>query len=245
VLATSREPLRAEGEWRHRLAPLEFPCDAINLSANEALQYSALQLLSERVSAAADDYTIADGDIPAMVKICRRLDGVPLALELAAGRIAVLGSKGLAERLNDCFALLVQGHRNALPRHQTLRAVFDWSYALLTKAQQEILRRLVVFRGGFTMEAACAAAADGDLTSGDIVQGIANLVDKSFIAADVSGNVTYYRLPEMARSYALQLLQGSSECEQASRLHTSYYRELFEHTRSGMVVRSNAASAAD
>jgi len=216
VLATSREPLRAKDEWRHRLAPLEFPLDSIDLTASDALQYSALQLFSERALAAADDYTIEDGDIPSLVEICRRLDGVPLALELAAARVGVLGTRSLAARLNDCFALLVQGHRTALPRHQTLRALFDWSYALLTTAEQMVLRRLAAFRGDFTLEAACAIVVDAELSPNDVVQCIVNLVDKSLIAADIGGNVTYYHLLELTRSYAFQVLQDSGEREQAA-----------------------------
>jgi predicted ATPase/DNA-binding winged helix-turn-helix (wHTH) protein len=217
VLATSREPLRAEGEWRHRLAPLEFPRSAIDLTASDALRYPALQLVSERALAAADEYTVEDDDIPALVEICRRLDGVPLALELAAVRIAVLGTRGLAARLDDCFTLLIDGRRTSLPQHQTLRAAFDWSYALLTEVEQRILRRLVVFPGDFTMEAACAAVAECQLTPDDIVQGIVDLVDKSLIAVDISGHVPRYRLPEMTRGYALRMLRETGEREQVSR----------------------------
>lgn len=214
VLATSREPLHAEGEWRHRLASLEFPRDAINLTASDALQYSALQLFCERALAATDDYAIEDGDVPSLVEICRRLDGVPLALELAATRTCVLGTKDLAARLNDCFTLLVLGQRTASPRHRTLRALFDWSYVLLTKAEQLLLRRLAVLQGDFTMETACAVVADAKLSTHTIVHGIADLVDKSLIAADVSGNVTYYRLLEMTRSYALNVLPDNDKEEQ-------------------------------
>src|SRR6202012_804552 len=119
-------------------------------------------------------------------------------------------------RLNDCFALLIQGRRTALPQHQTLRAGFDWSYALLTMAEQLILRRLVAFRGVFTLEAACALVADAELSPNDVVQGIVNLVDKSLVVANIGENVTHYRLLEMTRSYASQVLQDSGEREQAA-----------------------------
>jgi predicted ATPase/DNA-binding winged helix-turn-helix (wHTH) protein len=195
VLATSREPLRAEGEWRHRLAPLEFPPGAVDLKASDALRYSALQLFSERALAAADDFTFEDCDTPALVEICRRLDGVPLALELVAAHIGALGAKSLATRLDDRFTLLIEGRRSALPRHQTLRATLDWSYSLLPQAQQVILRRLAVFRGDFTTQAARAVAADTGLTPDDIIHGIANLVDKSLVAA-TNGSRQFNRILE-------------------------------------------------
>jgi predicted ATPase/DNA-binding winged helix-turn-helix (wHTH) protein len=245
VLATSREPLRAEGEWRHRLAPLEFPRDAINLAASDALRYPALQLFSERATAAADDYTIDDGDIPALVEICRRLDGVPLALELVAAHIGVLGVKNLAARLDDRFALLIQGRRTALPRHQTLRATLDWSYALLPAPEQVILRRLAVFRGDFTMQAARAVAADAALTPDDVVHGIANLVDKSLLVADIGSNITYYRLLEMTRGYTLRVLHDSGEREHVTLLHADYYRELLAHAGVGAAARTKVEWAAD
>ncbi len=134
ILATSREPLRAEGEWLHRLSSLELPPRSDNLTLDEALQYSSVQLFNERALAIIDGFALDDDGIAPVLEICHRLDGVPLALELAAARVDVFGVKGLAARLDDRFTLLTSGRRTALPRHQTLRATMDWSYELLTTA---------------------------------------------------------------------------------------------------------------
>jgi len=160
LLATSREPLRAEGEGLHRLASLVIPPEGADLTAGEALRYSAVQLFTERVMAIVDGFALTDDDVPAVLEICRRLDGVPLALELAAARVDAFGLAALAARLDDRFALLSKGRRTALPRQQTLRATMDWSFTLLPHLQQVILRRLAVFRGDFTMDAAASVTGD-------------------------------------------------------------------------------------
>ena len=237
LLATSREPLRAVGEWRHRLTPLEFPPHASGLAAEDALQYPAVQLFNERAVATADEFMLKDSDVPALVEICRRVDGVPLALELAAAHVGVLGIRGLAERLDDRLALLIQGRRTALPRHQTLRATLDWSYALLPSGEQVILRRLAAFQGEFTMEAASAVATDAEISSDDVVNAIASLVDKSLVSADIGGDVTYYHLLEMTRSYAHERLVGGGERDRVMRRHAEYFRELFAASQPGADVR--------
>jgi DNA-binding winged helix-turn-helix (wHTH) protein len=147
ILATSREPLRAEGEWLHRLAPLELPPQAeASPTAAEALSYSAVELFNERATAATDSFVLDDTDVPAVLEICRRLDGVPLALELAAARVDTFGVRGLAARLDDRFAVLTSGRRTALPRQQTLRATIDWSYDLLPEPERRLLRHLGLVR---------------------------------------------------------------------------------------------------
>jgi predicted ATPase/DNA-binding winged helix-turn-helix (wHTH) protein len=237
ILATSREPLRTDAEWRHRLAPLEYPREAAGLSVDKVLQYSAVQLFNERASAVADDFVIGE-NIPAVVEICRKLDGVPLALELAAAHVDVLSVQELAARLDNRFALLIQGRRTALPRHQTLRATLDWSYGLLPEAEQVILRRLSVFRGDFTMDAAVAVAADAQLTRAHVVNAIANLVDKSLLAADIGGDVTWYRLLELTRVYASHKLQESGEYERVMHLLAGHMRDVFAGSEAGAVERS-------
>jgi predicted ATPase len=142
VLSTSREPLRAEGEWVHRLTSLELPPRSDDLTPESALQYSAVQLFDERARAIADGFALDGDDIAPVIEICHRLDGMPLALELAAARVDVFGVKGLAARLGDRFTVLTSGRRTALPRHHTLRAAIDWSYELLPEAEQLILRPL-------------------------------------------------------------------------------------------------------
>jgi predicted ATPase/DNA-binding winged helix-turn-helix (wHTH) protein len=225
ILTTSREPLRAEGESLHRLAALEVPPALADLGADDALRYSAVQLFDERASAALDGFTLADADIPAVLEICRRLDGIPLALELAAARVGVFGIRELAAHLDDRFQLLTSGRRTALPRHQTLGAALDWSYQLLPEEERVVLRRLSAFAGEFPLEAAIAVAADPDPS--DIVDCIANLVGKSLVAADPRGEVAQYRLLDTTRLYALDKLKSSGELQQAAQRHAEYYLAVF------------------
>jgi predicted ATPase len=192
--------LRAEGEWLHRLAPLELPPqEKTSPTAAEALGYSAVELFNERATATSDSFVFDDADAPAVLEICRRLDGVPLALELAAARVDTFGVGGLAARLDDRFGVLTSGRRTALPRQQTLRATIDWSYDLLPEAERVILRRLAVFRGPFTIAAAVAAVIDERINAADAIDGIANLAEKSLITTDITGDVTYHRLLDTTR----------------------------------------------
>ena len=147
ILATSREPLRAEGEWLLRLPSLEVPPERSGLTAAEALSFPAVELFNERATATLDGFDLADADIPIALEICRRLDGVPLAIELAAAQVDVFGVRGLAARLDDRLAVLTRGRRTALPRQQTLRATIDWSYELLSASERRLLCRLAVFSG--------------------------------------------------------------------------------------------------
>ena len=234
ILATSREPLRAEGEWLHRLGPLELPPQArTSPTAIEALGYSAVELFNERASATMDRFVLDDADVPAVLEICRRLDGVPLALELAAARVDTFGVVGLAARLDDRFGVLTSGRRTALPRQQTLRATIDWSYELLPQAERAILRRLAVFRGAFTIAAAVAVVIDERITATDAIEGIANLAEKSLIATDVTGNIAYRRLLDTTRLYALMKLAESGEIDGAQRRHAAYFRDALALPASG------------
>jgi predicted ATPase len=190
ILATSREPLRAEGEWLHRLAPLDLPPEAKNSpTAAEALGYSAVELFNERATATTDSFVLEDAEVPVVLEICRRLDGVPLALELAAARVDTLGVGEVAAQLDDRFGVLTSGRRTALPRQQTLRATIDWSYDLLPEVEQAVLRRLAVFRGAFTTNAAAAIVTDERIAATDAVEGVANLAEKSLITTDITGNI--------------------------------------------------------
>jgi predicted ATPase/DNA-binding winged helix-turn-helix (wHTH) protein len=234
ILATSREPLRAEGEWLHRLAPLELPPQArTSPTAIEALGYSAVELFSERASATMDRFVLDDADVPAVLEICRRLDGVPLALELAAARVDTFGVGGLAARLDDRFGVLTSGRRTALPRQQTLRATIDWSYELLLEAERVILRRLAVFRGAFTIAAAVAIVIDERITASDAIEGIANLAEKSLITTDITEDIACHRLLDTTRLYALLKLAESGEIDSAQRRHASYFRDAFALPASG------------
>ena len=175
ILATSREPLRAEGEIVYRLPPLEIPPASVDLTASDALTYPAVQLFVERVSSSAGGFELSDGDAPVVADICRKLDGIALAIELAAGRVDVFGLFGVAARLEDRVRLLTHGRRTALPRHQTLAATLDWSYDALSESEQAALRRLSIFAGSFTLDSAQAVAADDLVVSSDMVEVVARL----------------------------------------------------------------------
>jgi predicted ATPase/class 3 adenylate cyclase/DNA-binding winged helix-turn-helix (wHTH) protein len=238
ILVTSREPLRAEGEWLHRLASLELPPDSADPSAGEALQYSAVQLFNERAMAAVDGFTFDDANVAAVLEICRRLDGVPLALELAAARIDVFGVRELAAHLDDRFRVLTSGRRTALPRHQTLGATLDWSYQLLSEAERALLRRLAVFAGHFALEAAVAIAAD--IAPSEVVDHIGNLVAKSLVAADLRGETPRYRLLDTTRLYAFEKLRSAAELPEVARRHAEYYCGLFAHAEAESETRPQA-----
>src|SRR5215471_7400090 len=162
ILATSREPMRVSGEMLFRLAPLEMPEVSDGLTAPIALTYSAVQLFVERAAMCLGEFSLTDAHAPAVANICRRLDGIPLAIEMAAGRVDVFGIAGLADVLDDRFRLAMRGRRTALPRHQTLSTTLDWSYQLLPESERLVLRRLAVFAGFFTItEATGVLAEDG------------------------------------------------------------------------------------
>ncbi len=228
ILATSREPLRAEAEWLYRLVSLAVPPRSTAPTIEAALHYSAIELFVERAAASAGRFPFGPADLPAITEICRRLDGVPLALELAAAQVGVLSIKTLTARLDDPFAVLTNGRRTAPARHQSLRAAMDWTYDSLPQAEQLILQRLSVFRADFTMDAAIAVAADNHVSTADVFDGVRNLVMKSLVATDINGDPTFYRLLHTTRLYALERLAESGEPERLRRRHDEFYRELFE-----------------
>ena len=227
VMATSREPLRAAGEFVFRVPGLDVPAEDTRVT-EELLQSGAVRLFVAR-SRAANLHFATDAQIAAVIAaICRRLDGIPLAIELAAARTAALGVEGLAARLDDRFSLLTGGHRTALPRHQTLWATLDWSYELLPSAERTVLRRLGVFTGGFTLDTAGAVVSDAHLSASEVVECLANLVAKSLVSADLSRTTSSYRLLESTRAYALEKLTGDAEVDTIARRHAEYYRGLIE-----------------
>ena len=245
ILTTSREPLRAEGEWLLRLPPLGVPSASAPLSPIEALSFPAVELFNDRATAAAQDFVLSDDDVPYVLEICRRLDGMPLALELAAAQIEVFGAKGLAARLQNRLAMLTKGRRTALPRHQTLRAAIDWSYTLLTEPERVVLRRLAVFAGAFSLAAAGAVATSPDIPPWQVLDGLASLVAKSLVAAEVDGSVTRYRLLDTMRAYVLEKLDESGEREPLARRHAEYYRNVFERAEAEWEARPGVEWLAD
>jgi predicted ATPase/DNA-binding winged helix-turn-helix (wHTH) protein len=211
ILATSREPLRAEREHVHRLSPLESPSPSRRLTAAEAISFPAVQLFVECASASLGEFKLSDADAPTIATICRKLDGIPLAIEIAASRVHACGIGGLAARLEDGLGLLTSGRRTAQPRHQTMSATLDWSYGLLTEAEQTVLRRLAIFDGEFTLHAAAAVVADKEYPENKAIELTAELVTKSLIAADASDHEPRLRLLETTRAYALGKLTESGE----------------------------------
>jgi predicted ATPase/DNA-binding SARP family transcriptional activator len=227
VLATSREPLRAPGEYVYRVLPLEVPAEGTEDRA-DMLDAAAVQLFVARAQAVDLRFSLDARSAPITGAVCRRLDGIPLAIELAAARTATLGLEELAARLDDRFRLLTAGHRTALPRHQTLRATLDWSYELLAETERTVLRRLAIFVGAFTLEAASAVVTAAELGAPEALDSVTNLATKSLVVVESAGVVTGYRLLETTRAYALERLTASGELDRVARRHAEYYRDLFE-----------------
>lgn len=203
ILATSRESLRVGGEHVYRLAPLACPPSAVSASGEAAMRYPALQLFVDRIQASQVGFQLSDEDVPLAAEICRKLDGIPLALELAAGRVPVYGIKQTAMLLDGHFRLLWEGRRTAPPRLRTLGAAFDWSYDLLSAAEQAVLRRISVFAGSFTLEAAVAVAAPDESDRGFVIQALADLVSKSLMERQEAPMGTHYQLLDTTRIYGL------------------------------------------
>lgn len=224
ILATSRERLRAAGEWVHQLSPLEAPPESSTLSAEEVRGYPAVELFEERAAFALGGYQISDTDAPYVAEICRRLDGIALAIELAAGRLAGLGVQGLASSLEDCFSILTHGRRTALPRHQTLRATLDWSYRLLSPEDQAALRCLSVFNGSFTFEDA-AFVMSPLICFGEASDRLTSLLDKSLVVAKPEERRLRYRLLETTRAYGQDMLEESGEANRQRRRHAQRFLE--------------------
>jgi predicted ATPase/DNA-binding winged helix-turn-helix (wHTH) protein len=227
VLATSREPLAAEGEYVYRVPPMRLPPPGAR-RIEQIASYDAVRLLLARARAADPAFAPDDLAAAAVVTIVRRLDGIPLAIELAAARTASLGLHMLAARLDDRFRLLTAGRRTALPRHQTLRAMLDWSHDLLAARPRTLLRRLAVFVGSFTLEGADAVAGDEAFGAAEVMDGIADLVAKSLVSVDADGAVIRYRLFETTRRYALEKLAEAGELVAVARRHADFLRRRFE-----------------
>jgi predicted ATPase/DNA-binding winged helix-turn-helix (wHTH) protein len=228
ILATSREPLRAEAEHVHRLRPLATPTAGTRLTAAEAQAYPAVQLFVERAAASVDEFELSDADAPFVADICARLDGVPLAIEFAAARVDAFGVRGLASGLDDRFRLLTSARRTAVARHQTIRTTLDWSYELLPERERVVLQRLAVFAGAFSLDDACVVAACDEIPVSEIAEPVANLVAKSLVTADFGGSISRYRLLGMTRAYARDKLTENGALRHLARRHAEYYRDLFE-----------------
>jgi len=242
IMATSRQSLRASGEYLHRLLPLPSPPDAIGLTASEALTFPAVQLFADRAATGQQGFALSDENAPIVGEICRSLDGLPLAIELVATRFDAFGLLGLSLLLDDSRRLLSQSRRTTLLRHRTLAGALEWSYELLPRVERTILRRLSLFASPFTLEAASALAEDGEITTSDVISGVAQLVEKSLLSADVSGSITRYRLLNTTRAYALQKLADGGELEAITRRYAERLPGLFapSQAKGGMQPRKKS-----
>jgi predicted ATPase/DNA-binding SARP family transcriptional activator len=256
ILATSRVALGIAGELTYRVPSLSLPDtkQIQSISASDLAHYEAARLFIERATFSRPTFTVTDRDAPIVAQVCHRLDGIPLAIELAAARVKVLSIDQIAHRLDNCFQLLTGGNRTALPRHQTLRATMDWSYGLLSETEQMLLRRLSVFAGGWTLSAAEAVCADtlppaphlrGELSSvngglrgvrvpgirpDEILDLLTQLVDKSLVLAEEQDKEARYRLLETVRQYGREKLIEAGEVEVVSKRHLDWYLSLAERS---------------
>jgi predicted ATPase/DNA-binding winged helix-turn-helix (wHTH) protein len=244
VMATSREPLRAEEEHLYRVPPLAVPAEGTE-DIEDLLRYGAVRLFVSRVRATEPHFAPDQRIAAAVAAICRRLDGIALAIELAAARTAALGVEEVAAHLDDRFHLLTGGRRTALPRHQTLRSTLDWSYELLSEAERVVFRRLSIFAGGFALAEATAVAASGEIAASDVVDCVANLASKSLVMIDVSGATVRYRLLATTRARAREKLAESGELGQVVRAHAEHYRDLLERAQIEWETRPTVEWVAD
>jgi len=224
VLATSQELLRHPDEQVYRLGALALPGEITVASARES---GATELFIARVHSVESRFVLSDANVGAVIDICQRLDGIPLALELAAARVPLLGVEGVRERLDERFRLLTAGSRLALRRHQTLRAALEWSYSLLSQPEQAVFDRLGVFAGGFSLEAAQKLAADGVIDEWAVLDHLGALVDKSLVLVDVGGSARY-RMLETTRAFALERLAARNDTARIMRRHAETMLQLFE-----------------
>jgi predicted ATPase len=238
ILATSREPLHIPGEWVQQLPPLTLPPLSAVSSLKEAIQYPAVRLFVDRASAALAAFSPTDLDAPVIASICNRLDGVALAIELAAGRVSSMGLRALATSLDASLSVLSHGRRAAVPRHQALHAMIDWSYKLLSEIEKRVLRRLGVFNGPFASDAARFVCSADDAAAAAIDNVLMNLIDKSLVVVNIGGDLVRYRLLETTRAYAREMLQASGEEAALDRRHAEYHRMFFEKADAEWQTRS-------
>jgi predicted ATPase/class 3 adenylate cyclase/DNA-binding CsgD family transcriptional regulator len=226
VLASSREALGIAGEATYHVPSLPNPDPRARPPVAELAHYDAVRLFVERAQSAKSSFALDDANAIAVTQICQRLDGIPLAIELAAARLRAMSVEQIAARLDDRFRLLTGGNRTALPRQQTLRALIDWSYSLLTEPERLLLRRLSVFAGGWTLEAAEAVCADGRLEPEEVLDPLTHLVEKSLVVPDEQTTEPRYRLLETVRQYAREKLLDAGDGEATRSRHLAFFASL-------------------
>ena len=233
VLASSREHLHVAGETTYSVPALAGPDPSQAIVLTALMNFEAVRLFVECAQAAQAGFRVTDKNARAVADICHRLDGIPLAIELAAARVRVMSVEMIAARLGDRFRLLTGGDRSALPRQQTLRALIGWSYDLLTQGERAMFRQLAVFAGGFTLDAAEAVGGDGDVARTDVLDLLTNLVEKSLVSLGLEDE--RYRLLETVRQYAQERLDESGEADRARAWHLAFYVALAERARPELV----------
>ena len=238
ILATSREPLRVAGEQTYPLPTLSLPDPTA--SAEMMRSSEAVQLFVERAQRQQPDFGLTIDRAPAVAQLCIHLDGIPLALELAAARIRSLSIEQINARLDHRFRLLTSGTRTALPRQQTLRATLDWSFDLLAEQERTVLRRLAIFPGGFTLEAASSVVSDEMNDEYAVIDLLSQLVARSLVVADTNDAGARYRLLETTRAYALEKLAEADETDAVKRRHAQYFRDLFARAPDDWLRMSDA-----
>ncbi|MGZ6146143.1 MAG: ATP-binding protein [Vulcanimicrobiaceae bacterium] len=244
ILATSREGLNIAGEQIYRMPSLTVPPADKTLTAQTVLTFGAPLLFADRAGSVDNRFALTDENASHVAEVCRRLDGIPLAIELAAARVNVLSPKQLAEKLDERFRVLTGGDRSALPRHQTMRALIDWSYDLLSDQERALFRRLAIFAGGFTLERASVVCSDGAVDEIAMLDLLSSLVDKSLVLAEPAGNGTRYRLLESMRQYARERLTERDEYEAAAHAHATAFLALAEELEHLYETTSDRAWAA-
>jgi predicted ATPase/DNA-binding winged helix-turn-helix (wHTH) protein len=228
LLATSREALHVPGERVVSLCPLDCPPEQPGLTASNVIAYPAARLFAERVSARRGEFSLRDDEAPMVAEICRKLDGIPLAIELAAGRAAIFGVRNTVARLGSRLDLLKFGRRTANPRHQTLIATLDWSHDHLSEIERVLLRRVAIFVGHFTLEAALAVAEEAPIDGSEIAEALENLVNKSLIGVWTGSRGACYQLLDTTRAYALEKLAISGEQDSIAERHASFAIQMLE-----------------
>jgi non-specific serine/threonine protein kinase len=242
ILATSREPLGVAGEISWPVPPLSLPDPNGRQNAEDLLRFAAVLLFVERARAASPGFTLMEENASAVAALCARLDGMPLAIELAASRLRVLSPRQILERLDDRFRLL-RGGRTTVPRHKTLEATVDWSHDLLSSAEKILFRRLSVFAGGWTLAAAEEVCEGDGVAEDEILELLSSLVDKSLVLAShgEGGGEARHRMLQSIRQYAAERLRGSGEAEAVGRRHAEFFLSLAESAEPAMAGPEQAA----
>lgn len=229
ILATSREPLNIAGETLFQVPSLAFPDPRYLPSLEITAQYESIRLFAERAQAVKPEFRLTEANAASVAQICSRLDGMPLAIELAAARLKVLSTQEIGARLDDRFNLLTGGSRTGLPRHQTLRATIDWSYNLLSETERKVLQRLCVFSGGWTLEAAEVVSAGGGVAASEVLDALSSLIEKSLVVLDKSeGSRARYHLLETIQQYAREKLDESGTTADTRDRHLDYFLDWAE-----------------